>query len=137
MSTTPPTPTELDAAIERLEALVADGPMHNPTRRLDQLATGTVLSALKEARNDTALLLSALQRQGKEADAARLMVLEWLTLAPDLAQLLQGWHADGTAWSAWDQSVYEHLLEIQTKHESGAAIDSAMSARSDEKGRQA
>ena len=66
----------------------------------------------------------ALYRQGCEADTARVQVSEWLSLAPDLAQLLQGWHSDGTAWSAWDQSVYEHLLEIQSRHENNITISS-------------
>lgn len=32
---------------------------------------------------------------------------------PDIAQLLQGWHADGTCWSEWDQKVYDQVLKDQ------------------------
>jgi len=48
--------------------------------------------------------------------------LKYLTIADlialdilfiDLGQLLQGWHADSTAWSRWDQSVYDRM---KTEH---------------------
>ena len=35
----------------------------------------------------------------------------------DLAQLLRGWHADGTTWSQWDQQVFEQMLRIQLRVE--------------------
>lgn len=65
----------------------------------------------------------AIWRHGVEealtAENARLraQVMEWLRLAPDLGQLLSGWHQDGTAWSEWDQKVYERLQAIQSAHE--------------------
>jgi len=31
----------------------------------------------------------------------------------DVAQLLDGWHQDGTAWSEWDESVRKRVVEIQ------------------------
>lgn len=41
------------------------------------------------------------------------------------AQLLDGWHADGTAWTEWDESVRKELLELQTsipERESGEDV---------------
>jgi hypothetical protein len=35
----------------------------------------------------------------------------------DVAQLLDGWHNDGTAWSEWDESVRKRVLEMQLKLE--------------------
>jgi len=35
------------------------------------------------------------------------------SLLCDLAQLLDGWHNDGTAWSQWDESVRKRLIEFQ------------------------
>ncbi len=46
-------------------------------------------------------------------------------LAPDLAQLLDGWHNDGTAWSSWDESVRKRLSEVQTALESLRHFDDA------------
>lgn len=37
-----------------------------------------------------------------------------MELAPDIAQLLDGWHQDGTAWSTWDESVRKRLSKVQT-----------------------
>jgi hypothetical protein len=31
----------------------------------------------------------------------------------DVAQLLEGWHADGTAWSEWDESVRQRVTALQ------------------------
>jgi hypothetical protein len=36
----------------------------------------------------------------------------FLDLAPQLSQLLDGWHQDGTAWSEWDESVRSKLSEV-------------------------
>jgi hypothetical protein len=33
-------------------------------------------------------------------------------LMPDIAQLLDGWHQDGTDWSEWDESVRERLSNL-------------------------
>lgn len=42
------------------------------------------------------------------------MVDEFNHLAPDLAQLLDGWHCD-TAWTDWDTSVRQRLGSLQQK----------------------
>lgn len=46
-----------------------------------------------------------------EAEAARLRsALEPLTqLLIDIAQIFDGWHADGTAWTEWDESVRRRI----------------------------
>jgi hypothetical protein len=31
----------------------------------------------------------------------------------EVAQLLDGWHNDGTAWSAWDESVRKRVSAMQ------------------------
>ena len=31
----------------------------------------------------------------------------------DVAQLLDGWHADGTAWTEWDESIRIRVTELQ------------------------
>ncbi|MDE2099648.1 MAG: hypothetical protein KGL39_20515 [Patescibacteria group bacterium] len=38
-------------------------------------------------------------------------------LAPDIAQLLDGWHADGTYWSEWDELVRNRLMDVQQQLE--------------------
>lgn len=38
----------------------------------------------------------------------------------DVNQLLEGWHADGTAWSEWDESVRDRCVNLQI------AIDKAL-----------
>jgi hypothetical protein len=39
-------------------------------------------------------------------------------LLPNVSQLLDGWHADGTAWSEWDESVRKEVSEMLAKLES-------------------
>lgn len=48
-------------------------------------------------------------RERAETLAAALREIAALT--PDIAQLLDGWHADGTAWSEWDESVRRRLAD--------------------------
>lgn len=50
-------------------------------------------------------------------EVAKDLLRDFNSLAPDLAQLLQGWHADGTAWSEWDETVYQRLLALQERTE--------------------
>jgi len=45
------------------------------------------------------------------------LIREFNHLAPDLAQLLDGWHCD-VAWSPWDQSVRDRLAALQRKTDS-------------------
>lgn len=35
----------------------------------------------------------------------------------DVAQLLDGWHNDGTAWTEWDESVRRRVSEMQRRLE--------------------
>lgn len=39
------------------------------------------------------------------------------SLLCDVAQLLDGWHNDGTAWTDWDESVRKRVSEWQSKLE--------------------
>lgn len=45
----------------------------------------------------------------------------FLDFAPRCAQLLDGWHADGTTWSEWDESVRKELSDIQRDAEAFTA----------------
>lgn len=36
----------------------------------------------------------------------------FLQLYPNISQLLNGWHADGTAWTEWDESVRRELTAV-------------------------
>jgi hypothetical protein len=38
-----------------------------------------------------------------------------LNVLTNVAQLLDGWHNDGTCWSEWDESVRKDVSRIQTK----------------------
>ncbi len=46
-----------------------------------------------------------------EIKALREGLSKGLDLLPVVAQLLDGWHNDGTAWSSWDESVRKRLSE--------------------------
>lgn len=37
------------------------------------------------------------------------------SLLCDVAQLLDGWKADGTAWSPWDQSVRDRVTALRAR----------------------
>lgn len=37
-------------------------------------------------------------------------LLMWVT------QILDGWHADGTAWSDWDESIRQKVIAYRTKY---------------------
>jgi hypothetical protein len=47
-------------------------------------------------------------------DAAGL-VADLNDLLPCIAQLLDGWHADGTAWSEWDESVRQRVSDLMQR----------------------
>lgn len=43
------------------------------------------------------------------------LVDEALDVLTDVAQLLDGWHNDGTAWSEWDEQVRKRVSQLQTR----------------------
>jgi hypothetical protein len=45
------------------------------------------------------------------------LLREFAALACNLNQLLVGWHADGTAWSEWDQQQLDALISLQIRVE--------------------
>ena len=66
---------------------------------------------------DAALSDEEMRKQIIAEQEARIATLqafvdEFNNFYPDCAQLLDGWHADGTAWSAWDESVRQHLTAL-------------------------
>ena len=63
------------------------------------------------------------RRWRESAERAEAALRGWKALWPDLAQLLDGWHQDGTAWTPWDESVRKRLTEA------GIAGDAALTAR--------
>jgi thioredoxin-like negative regulator of GroEL len=48
----------------------------------------------------------------RRAIAALWEIIAWF---PDCAQLLDGWHSDGTAWTEWDESVRKRLAALWSK----------------------
>ncbi len=74
---------------------------------LDEIAR--LQSALRAAEAQAAAMQKSLQ-----------IVRYWL---PDVAQLLDGWHADGTSWSEWDESVRQQLSKVQEAAEVALGID--------------
>ena len=38
-------------------------------------------------------------------------------LLSEIASIFKGWHSDGTAWSEYDQSVFEKLIAFQVRLE--------------------
>jgi hypothetical protein len=49
------------------------------------------------------------------APGCAVLVDEVITLLTDVAQLLDGWHNDGTAWSEWDEHVRQQVTITQQK----------------------
>jgi hypothetical protein len=39
-------------------------------------------------------------------------ISELKILLTDIAQIFDGWHADGTVWSEWDESVRRRVSEV-------------------------
>lgn len=63
-----------------------------------------------------ALILMSLQAYKNsmtaERDRLRKALEKFMGFYPNCAQLLDGWHADGTVWSAWDESVRQQLIRL-------------------------
>lgn len=88
---------------------------------------------VEDTRKQTALPSDAcvIQSLATQVLLLRDVVHEFNRLAPDIAQLLDGWHCD-TAWTPWDTSVRERLgalqkrtdpITPQTTQASGKAIE--------------
>ena len=69
--------------------------------------------------HDVPILATQIMRElaaaRSEIVALRALIEEFNNFACDCHQLLVGWHADGTAWSEWDQSVLDKLVALQRK----------------------
>lgn len=50
-----------------------------------------------------------------KTDLARAVLTEIIVWFPDCAQLLDGWHADGTAWTEWDEQIRTRLADLYRK----------------------
>lgn len=48
----------------------------------------------------------------KRAERMERFINAFIAFYPDCAQLLTGWHQDGTDWTEWDQSVYDALVAL-------------------------
>lgn len=46
----------------------------------------------------------------------RRALLSLLPIVVDAATLIGGWHQDGTAWSEWDESVYQRITAWNREH---------------------
>src|SRR5688572_327429 len=47
------------------------------------------------------------------ASGAMIVPADLRQLLCDVSQLLAGWHADGTVWSEWDESVWGRVIAYQ------------------------
>jgi hypothetical protein len=45
---------------------------------------------------------------------------ELKVLLVDIAQIFDGWHADGTHWSDWDKSVRKRIAEALERFEANS-----------------
>jgi len=78
--------------------------------------------------------LKAELAQARAHNAALLEACDQLpNLLCDVGQLLDGWHNDGTCWSAWDESVRKRVSEAQTKIEEGNKLRAAIALEKGEK----
>lgn len=57
----------------------------------------------------------------EESGFAVVNVHEWQEVLCCVAQVFDGWHNDGTAWSEWDESVRKRVGELQQKLENANA----------------
>lgn len=60
------------------------------------------------AENET--LTAERDRLRQQLEAAHSSDLR--SLLVDIAQVFDGWHADGTAWSEWDESVRGRITKV-------------------------
>jgi hypothetical protein len=74
-----------------------------------------VKAVLGEITDENEKLTADLAAARSEIVALRALIEEFNNFACDCHQLLIGWHADGTAWSEWDQSVLDKLVALQRK----------------------
>jgi hypothetical protein len=63
-----------------------------------------------------------LEKAGRERELAQAKCAEWADLVPEICQLLDGWHADGTAWSEWDESVRKRIAKLNMKPNPGQPL---------------
>lgn len=83
----------------------------------------TELGQVERWRNQAPDLYEAFMRQTEELVAPRRhggenVANELVGVLCDVAQVFDGWHADGTAWTEWDESVRRRvssLLDILTQ----------------------
>jgi hypothetical protein len=65
--------------------------------------------AMLAASNEIAIERDALRAEVEQLRGFVHQFMEWY---PRVTQLLDGWHADGTAWSEWDESVRRELIQL-------------------------
>jgi hypothetical protein len=77
----------------------------------ERQASAKLIAAMRNA-------LPALLAAAKREAALRAALTFAHQLMPDVSQLLDGWHADGTAWTEWDAGVRSAVSELQRRLES-------------------
>jgi hypothetical protein len=88
------------------------------TKDVQEDAAATINGLVENlAERQKELRTHALQFIEREETISRLTqaLRDFLDFAPRASQLLDGWHADGTAWSTWDESVRKELSELHTR----------------------
>ncbi len=79
------------------------------TTPLSNAALDEILKTAESSSEDDRAVVAILH----ELLERRKLLEELRPLFCDLAQLLDGWHNDGTAWSEWDESVRKRLSQAQ------------------------
>lgn len=89
------------------------------TLRQASRATMAELEEYRSIAESTGATKAVSERDAALAEAAALRSerTALASLLCDVAQLLDGWHSDGTAWSPWDESVRQRVSDAQQRLE--------------------
>lgn len=68
---------------------------------------------VKAAGRDILALIERVEELDKQLQAARELAERVNNTGPRIAQVFDGWHNDGTAWTEYDESVRREVRELQ------------------------
>lgn len=95
--------SELELDSQRMAAANAATSLELMQWRYRARKNGDLVAQYVHANNS---LAAQVVQRTKDYDE---LVFEVRNLLPDVGQLLDGWHADGTAWSQWDETVRQRV----------------------------
>lgn len=75
----------------------------------------TILESCLSSDECAACLRERAQSSFAATAGCAALVGESISVLTDVAQLLDGWHSDGTSWSEWDESVRQRVSTLQQK----------------------